>query len=287
MAPLISALVWAALLVPSTQNPVPATDGAVSAAATDPAATAQTSQPAQPSQDDPRKEADQTPDKPPTPQHTGSRSIFRGLKGDIIHLPAKDNLLIGAIGGGLALGMHPFDQTVNARLISRSDMVNKIFSPAKYYGSTPEQVALSIGTWAIGRVMHKPKMSHLGMDLLRAQAVTAMLVQPIKLATHRERPDGSDHQSFPSGHAAITFATATVIERHLGWKKSGLAYAIASYVSASRLHDNRHYLSDVIFGAAVGSIAGRTVTEHGRNTWMMMPMPVAGGMAIGITRSGS
>ena len=287
MSPLICVLVWVALLVPSPQNTVPAPDGAVSTATTDTAATAQISQPAQTIQEHPREETDHTSDKPATPQHTGSRSILRGMKGDIRHLPSKDNLLIGAIGGGLALGMHPFDQTVNARLISHYEIVNRIFSPAKYYGGTPEQVALSVGTWAIGRVMHKPKMSHLGMDLLRAQAVTAMLVQPIKFATHRERPDASNHQSFPSGHAAVTFATATVIERHLGWKKSALAYAIASYVSASRLHDNRHYLSDVIFGAAVGSIAGRTVTEHGRETWTMVPMPVAGGMAIGVTRSGS
>ena len=81
-------------------------------------------------------------------------------------------------------------------------------------------MAFSIGTWVLGRVMHKPKMSHLGMDLLRAQALTEIMVEPIKFATHRERPDGSNHQSFPSGHAAITFAAATVIERHLGWKHS-------------------------------------------------------------------
>jgi membrane-associated phospholipid phosphatase len=128
--------------------------------------------------------------------------------------------------------------------------------------------------------MDKPKMSHLGMDLLRAQAVTEILVEPIKFSTHRQRPDGSNDQSFPSGHAAITFAAATVIERHLGWKNSLVAYGVASYVAASRLHDNVHYLSDVVFGAAVGTIAGRTVTVHGRDTWSLVPMPMPGGVAI-------
>src|SRR5262245_62653972 len=107
-----------------------------------------------------------------------------------------------------------------------------------------------------------PKASHLGMDLLRAQILTEAMVQPIKFAAGRERPDASNHQSFPSGHAAITFASATVIERHLGWRMSAMAYTIASYVAASRLHDNRHFLSDVVFGAAIGTIAGRTVTQH-------------------------
>jgi membrane-associated phospholipid phosphatase len=147
-------------------------------------------------------------------------------------------------------------------------------------------VALSVGTYAIGRIFDKPKMSHLGMDLLRAQALTEILVEPLKLATHRERPDGSNHQSFPSGHAAVTFAAATVIERHLGWKNSVLGYAIASYVAASRLHDNRHYLSDVIFGSAVGAIAGRTVTEHGREMWSFAPAAVSGGgIAVLATRT--
>jgi membrane-associated phospholipid phosphatase len=76
--------------------------------------------------------------------------------------------------------------------------------------------------------MDKPKLSHLGIDLLRAQAVTEILVQPIKFATHRERPDSSNRQSFPSGHAAVTFAAATVLERHLGWKHSIWAYAIVA-----------------------------------------------------------
>jgi membrane-associated phospholipid phosphatase len=123
------------------------------------------------------------------------------------------------------------------------------------------------------------------MDLLRAQAITELLVEPIKFATRRERPDGSNAQSFPSGHAAITFAAATVIERHLGWKNSIAGYTIAAYVASSRLHDNRHYLSDVIFGAAVGSIAGRTVTEHGREMWSLSPVPVPGGVALMVTRN--
>ena len=76
-----------------------------------------------------------------------------------------------------------------------------------------------------------------------------------------------------------------MIERHLGWKMSALGYTIASYVAASRLHDNRHYLSDVVFGAAVCTISGRTVTEHGREMWTFTPAPVpGGGMAVLVTK---
>jgi membrane-associated phospholipid phosphatase len=134
-------------------------------------------------------------------------------------------------------------------------------------------------------VLDEPKLSHLGMDLLRAQALTEMMVEPIKYLVQRPRPDGSNNLSFPSGHAAITFAAATVIERHLGWKNSIIAYGIASYVATSRLHDNQHYLSDVVFGAAVGTIAGRTVTQHGRETWTLGAMSVPGGMMVGASKN--
>ena len=225
--------------------------------------------------------------KPPTPPHTGVRALIANLGEDIKHLPAMQHLYVAAIGGGLAAGAHPFDQTFNVRLRSHYDTVNKAFAPGKYFGNTPEQVALSLGTYAYGRLMHQPKVSHLGMDLLQAQILTETLVQPLKFATHRLRPDGSNHHSFPSGHAAITFAAATVIERHLGWRNSVLGYAIASYVAASRLHDNVHYLSDVVFGAAVGSIAGRTVVHHEADYWAFAPTPVPGGVAVLATHTGA
>jgi membrane-associated phospholipid phosphatase len=225
------------------------------------------------------------PAPPETPQHTGFRTLLRDLGGDIRHLPSEENLSIAAGGGAIALGAMPYDQAVTTRLRNHYDAVNAIFAPAKYYGGTPVQVALSLGTWVVGRVTDKPRVAHLGMDLLRAQIVTEMLVEPIKYATQRERPDGSDHLSFPSGHAAITFAAAAVIERHLGWKGSLAAYAVAAYVSASRLHDNVHYLSDVVFGAAVGTISGRTVTRHGREQWTLGPSIVPGGVAIVAART--
>jgi hypothetical protein len=126
--------------------------------------------------------------------------------GDIKHLPAKENMYLALVGGALAAGVSPFDQSFNAHLQSHDDALSAFFAPGKYLGNTPEQIALSLGTYAYGRVFDHDKVSHLGMDLLRAQIVTTALVQPIKYATHRERPDGSDFKSFPSGHAAVTFA---------------------------------------------------------------------------------
>jgi PAP2 superfamily len=223
--------------------------------------------------------------EPPTPAHTGLRALSANLVEDVKHLPAKQNLYLAAIGGALAAGVHPVDQTFNVRLRSHYDGVNRAFAAGKYFGNTPEQVALSIGTYVAGRLFDQPKTAHIGMDLLQAQILTELLVQPIKIATKRERPDGSNRHSFPSGHAAVTFAGATVIERHAGWRRSLLGYGVASYVAASRLHDNRHYLSDVVFGAAVGSIAGRTVVHHASDYFAVVPVRIPGGVAILMTKT--
>jgi membrane-associated phospholipid phosphatase len=62
-------------------------------------------------------------------------------------------------------------------------------------------------------------------------------------------------------------------------------FLIASYVATSRLHDNRHFLSDVVFGAAVGVSSGWTVVgRHGRSQFALTPVPVRGGMMVALMR---
>ena len=105
------------------------------------------------------------------------------------------------------------------------------------------------------------------------------ITKVIKIAVRRERPIQDDGTraarfAFPSGHAAGTFAAATVLQQHLGWKWAVPTYTIASYVAMSRLVDERHWASDVVAGAAEGIIVGRSVTWHGRNFYaspMLLP----------------
>jgi membrane-associated phospholipid phosphatase len=117
------------------------------------------------------------------------------------------------------------------------------------------------------------------MDLIQALAISEFMTQTLKHITNRERPDHSNNTSFPSGHASDTFAFATALERHLGWKGAVPAYILSSYVAISRLPANRHWLSDAVFGSAVGIIAGRTVTRHGSD-YPFTVAAVPGGVAI-------
>jgi membrane-associated phospholipid phosphatase len=159
------------------------------------------------------------------------------------------------------------------------------FEAGNIGGSFLTQAAAAVGTFAIGKATGHERVSRVGADLIRAQVVSQVVVQGVKFATHRTRPDGSNAQSFPSGHTASAFATATVLNRHFGWKAGIPAYAFAGYVGASRTSANKHHLSDVLMGAAVGIAAGRTVTVGaGRTKFDLGVAPTQGGAAVTFTR---
>jgi membrane-associated phospholipid phosphatase len=215
---------------------------------------------------------------PPTPRHTGIKALLKDLVGDVSHLPSKENLFWVGVGGGLALAAHPFDDNVNEAMVG-STFAKNFFKPGSVVGQFGTLFGSAGIVYGVGRIKDQPKVSHLGMDLIEALVVSEGLVQGLKYATQRERPDHSSKHSFPSGHASDTFAFATALERHLGWKGAVPAYIISSYVAMSRLPANRHWLSDVVFGSSVGIIAGRTVTRHGRK-YPFEVRAVPGGAAI-------
>jgi hypothetical protein len=226
--------------------------------------------------------------KPDQPAHTGFSALVRAIGSDFKAFPQrKSTWVILAIAGAGAAGVHPADDEINKEL-QESNGLQNAFKPGKYIGSTGVQLGASIGTYLIGRYA-KPggsrtnKWSHIGFDLLRAQLVSSTLMYGIKNAVRRDRPTG-ECCSFPSGHATVTFATASVLERHFGYRGSWPMWIIASYVAASRLIDNRHFASDVVFGAGLGVATGWTVVgRHGRETFTMVPVPMRRGAAVAFT----
>jgi len=229
--------------------------------------------------------AQQTPQPapaPPTPRHTGLGATLRAIPHDFKHLPSKENLIWTAIGGAAALAIHPADDDIN-RHFEGEGTADTFFAPGKYFGNTAVLIGSSLTIYAVGRLGDHPKVSHVGMDLIRAIVLDQTLTFGLKYATQRERPDHSDNLSFPSGHASLTFAVATALERHASWRMAVPAYLFASYTAMSRLHENRHYASDVVFGAVVGIIAGRTVTEPGSDKYDLTLVPVHRGIAMQVT----
>jgi membrane-associated phospholipid phosphatase len=229
----------------------------------------------------------------PPVEHTGLATLGRDTWNDFKAFPTRESTwVILGVGGALAAAVHPADEHVNAQLAS-SGTADKFWKPGHIIGG-PVMYVVPVAIYLGGRYVlpkfdhdsdRTNKWSHLGLDLVRAEILEEVIVVALKRSTQRTRPDGSDNYSFPSGHAAATFALAAVVERHLGYRLALPTLAIATYVGTSRLHDNVHFLSDVVFGAAVGTAAGWTVVgRHGRSNYAFAPTPVPGGFALMVTR---
>lgn len=220
------------------------------------------------------------------PKHTGFKALVFSTGADFAYFPRRTSTwVILAIGAGAAASVYPVDDDINDALKDEEGL-RKFFIPGKYLGYGWVQASAAIGTYLIGRYAYHPedgqtnKISHLGFDLLRANILTQALTYGFKYAVQRDRPTG-ECCSFPSGHASVTFATASVLERHFGYRGAWPTFVIAGYVAASRLTENKHFLSDVLFGAALGMASGWTVVgRHGRSDFTMYPVPMRRGMAV-------
>ncbi|HMF98091.1 MAG TPA: phosphatase PAP2 family protein [Vicinamibacterales bacterium] len=225
------------------------------------------------------------PDRDPAVDDVPSfGEILTGTLRAFQHLPSRTNFELLALGGIAAPATHPADSETS-RVLSGSVALDEPFEAGAFLGGTPFQIGAAFATYGLGRAFHNSRIARAGADLVQAQLVAEALTMGIKQATRRARPEGSGY-SFPSGHTTVSFASATVLHRHFGWKAGIPAYLAAAYVGTARIQTRRHYLSDVAFGAALGAVAGRTVTLNRRHGVGLSVAPVNGGGAvlIGIAR---
>ncbi len=116
-------------------------------------------------------------------------------------------------------------------------------------GYTGAAVLYGIAAW---ETHHFDNVVLLGEALAHAGLVTWTLKNTVR----ERRPNGEDRKSFPSAHAAMSTAFASVVHAVHGFGWGMLAYGAATYVCFSRMNDGAHYLHDVIAGATIGMSYG-------------------------------
>jgi hypothetical protein len=200
----------------------------------------------------------------------GLGAVVREMPRDLWRFLSVDTAIVLGAGGAAAGIAHIWDDDLMNE-VENSPQFNAALDPGHTYGAFSFQAAIGIGMYGAGWLANSPSLAVTGADIMRAQVVGQLWVQALKFTTQRTRPDGSDDFSFPSGHSASAFATAAVFHRHYGWKAGIPAYLVAGYVATARVHDNHHHLSDVVFGAAMGFAAERTVMRSGRYTVRFVP----------------
>lgn len=180
-------------------------------------------------------------------------------------------IVAGAVGIA-SIADRGTDHWVQDHRSTRSDDLARAFR----HGGQPElTVGVPAALFLAGAIGHRPALERRGERVLASVIVAGLTTGAIKEVTGRLRPSDTRDQyvfrpftradAFPSGHATMAFALATSLseEIHRPWA-TALLYAGASGTAWSRLNDHRHWLSDVLAGAAVGITAGKMMEGRWR-----------------------
>jgi membrane-associated phospholipid phosphatase len=129
---------------------------------------------------------------------------------------------------------------------------------------------IEFGALLLLRVKCKNDLLNTALLIVKSEILMLAIVEPLKSITKVDRPDGSDNQSFPSGHTAEAFVAATIVYREYRYKSSwyGIgAFTLATTVGVYRMINNKHWESDVIVAAGVGMLSTNLVYATHLHRW--------------------
>lgn len=209
------------------------------------------------------------------------QSFFKTVAHDYKSFFSKDTAKVLGMMSVASIAAVPWDRE---GLREGLELPAGFFKPGKYIGNVLYEGGFGVLVLTMGKMTDSDKAADLGRDIVRGQLLSQGLVQALKYTIRRQRPDGSNHAAFPSGHSASTFTTAAILQRHFGWKVATPMYVVGGYVAMSRMSANKHHISDVVMGAGIGLAAGRTVTIHTIGQKMGVGVtPVPGGASLTFT----
>lgn len=163
------------------------------------------------------------------------------------------------------------------------------------WGKGMYSMPLMAGFYLHGLIWNNDRSKRIALLGVKAFVLTGVFTQVMKFAFQRHRPDATDNpyvfdgfggnwknESFFSGHTSTFFSIATIIACEYKDKKliPPLVYTIAGIASLSRIHDNRHWASDVFVGAVVGYGIGKLIYSH--NNWGIQISPVVSRNTTGL-----
>jgi len=208
---------------------------------------------------------------------------------------ASDLVYAGLFFGSLA-AIRPFDELDEALSPDRlpSGAPRTFASVGDVAGNGLVDYAASGAVFLTGKLIGDRRIARLGVRSLEALLVADLLVTPFKVGVGRMRPGGqgahtdadefvplsfaTGYNSFPSGHTAHMFAIASTLSREFRYEAPWVpfvAYPIATLVGASRVVGQKHWVTDVVAGAAVGLFAGHFIGRlHGEEFIGLRVTPV-------------
>jgi membrane-associated phospholipid phosphatase len=146
----------------------------------------------------------------------------------------------------------------------------------RHLGQPEVYATVALGTVATGLISGNPRLTRAGARISSGIALGGVVSTLIKLSVGRRRPFSAADQytfgpfskadaSFPSGHTMTAFALVTGVSDEVHSLPVSIAlYTLATGVGWSRMNDNKHWLTDVVAGAAIGVTSAKIMNGHWR-----------------------
>lgn len=169
------------------------------------------------------------------------------------------------LGAGAAATAAAFQADKSVRsYFKRNEPMGEAAKVGNIAGNGLPTTLVSLGLFGAGHWLEKQWAFDMGASQLEGLLADFVITHSLKITVRRERPDGSSRTSFPSGHSSRSFSMAgNLWSLHGPW--AGLAgVAFGSFVAASRMAVDKHYLSDTLAGATIGFITGYAYAIHHR-----------------------
>lgn len=201
----------------------------------------------------------------------------------------RDATLTGAaLGGALAI-RHKWDDDVRDYVEDHPQRWNHSSKMLGYVGEVQYQVPVLLGVYGYSVYSEDEELHELSKALLSAYAITGLTTLTVKAIADTERPsrEWNDGQfGFPSFHTSSSFSVAAVVDEYCGLPTALPVYALSGLIGWTRIDEQDHDLSDVVFGAALGYIIGKSVAKQHKHRHAKMrlspyqhPLEPAGGIA--------
>ena len=178
---------------------------------------------------------------------------------DLPHLFISDNAIPFIAGGVLTASDWAFFDQHDSFASLLQWNTKPLFDFGNFYGEGWVEGGTAVASWSWGAFTNDKRLQEFGRDATESLVTATLVVTGLKYAVHRERPDGSNNQSFPSGHAITAFCFAPVVTKYGGWEWGVPVYLLGTVTALARVEGYHHYLSDVIAGATLGIVIGNSV----------------------------
>lgn len=194
------------------------------------------------------------------------KRMFSRLRHDARGVVNWDNaFILGAVLGGAIALRQDIDNEIRDNTARHPERWGQFSNYLGELGEVQVQIPVLLSLYGYSLHQQDEELHDLSGSLISAFTIASISTLSIKGIANTDRPsdDWNGGQfGFPSYHTASSFAMAAVLDEYYGHQAGLPAYTVASLIGWSRIDERDHDLSDIVFGAALGYVIGKSVAKN-------------------------